>query len=949
MATLRVPVATYRLQFNRGFRFDDARALVPYLESLGITDLYASPLFMARAGSTHGYDVTDPTQLNAELGTAEEFEWLIQELKRYNMGLLLDIVPNHMAASPENAWWTDLLENGQGSHYAPYFDIDWRPVNGAVADRVLLPILGAPYGSTLENQELVVGLDEDGFYVCYYETRLPIQPKSYRLVLAHRIDTVKATLGKSHPAFQALVDLIDTIQRLPGRQANHWRKAGRRHGDEEGVKQRLWHLYVSHPEIRAFLDENVRIFNGSKEDPNSFDLLDQLLGDQAYRLRFWPVARDQMNYRRFFDISDLVCIRVEDPQVFEATHSLIVELVKAGKVTGLRADHIDGLYDPLAYFRMIQSRIASSSGFYVLAEKILVGDETLPEEWPVAGTTGYEFARSVNGVFVDPKGMKSLDRIYTRFTGSWLNFPDVVYQQKKRVMEELFMGEVRTLTHRLRLLAEQDRHACDLRPQALSQALVEVTACLPVYRTYIRDFHVRPQDRTYIEHAVQEAERRNATLGTPVFDFLRHVFLLEIPPFLATEQKEMWLRFVRRWQQFTGPIMAKGVEDTSLYLYNRLVSLNDVGGDPGAHRSSVEAFHRHNEANRARWPYTLNTTSTHDTKRSEDVRARISVLSELPHVWANGLGRWSRWNRAKKRRVNGKPVPDPNEEILLYQTMIGAWPLLRAEVPALKERLKAYVIKAAKEAKVHTSWVDPNPDYEHAIEAFVDAILKASSQNKFLTDFLEFQRRTAFYGAFNALGQVLLKIGSPGVPDFYQGTELWDFSLVDPDNRRPVDFKKRIRLLDDLQRLDTQELLPFVSELLGRWEDGQIKLVVTAKALEFRRNESTLFLEGDYLPLYASGRLEENVCAFARRQGRKWVAVIAPRLLTRLVPSGRLPLGERAWGSGRLILPKEAPRNWQDVLTGETVHARSALRRKFLPLKRVFQHLPVALLDGRFE
>lgn len=949
MTTPRIPVATYRLQFNAGFRFEDARKVVPYLWKLGITDLYASPLFKARRGSTHGYDVTDPTRLNPELGTREEFDSLVEELKRCGMGLILDIVPNHMAASPENPGWTDVLENGRSSRYARYFDIDWRPINGAITDRVILPILGAPYGSVLENQELVLGLDEDGFCIRYYETRLPIQPKSYRAILAHRVETVEAALGKSHPAFEALVNLIDAIRRLSEPSAADPKKVEKRHEGKESAKQSLWELYLSHPEIKTYLDENVRIFNGKKGDPRSFDPLDQLLDDQAYRLGFWRVAREQMNYRRFFDISDLVCVRVEDPQVYEATHNLILELVKTGKVTGLRADHIDGLYDPLGYFEMLQSRIAPSSKFYVLVEKILVGDETLPKDWPVSGTTGYEFAKSVNGVFVDRKGMKLLDRIYERFTGSRLAFPNVVYQQKKRIMQQLFSGEVSALAHHLRLLAEQDRHACDLPLPTLLDALIEVTACLPVYRTYIREFHVVPQDRLYLERAVAEATRRNAALGTTVFEFLQRIFLLKFPRSVTTEQKEAWLGFVRRWQQFTGPIMAKGFEDTSLYVYNRLVSLNEVGGDPEGQRVSVEAFHRHNAAVRANWPHTLIATSTHDTKRSEDVRARINVLSELPQAWGRAVTRWNRWNRAKKHKVHGRLVPDPNDELLVYQALVGAWPLQKEEVPAFKERLKSYVIKAAKEAKVHTSWIDPNPEYERALVAFVEAILKMSKKNRFLADFLKFQKKIAFYGAFNALGQVTLKIGSPGVPDFYQGTELWDFSLVDPDNRRPVDFKGRERLLEDLAGQQTKGLIPLVSELLGRWEDGRIKLFVTSKALEFRRSQGDLFLEGDYLPLVASGGRKEHICAFARQHQRSWVVVVAPRLLTRLGAPGTLPLGQHAWRNGRLVLPREAPQVWKNIFTGETARAMAAIRKKVLPLKSVFQHLPVAVLSGRVE
>lgn len=949
MATMRTPLATYRLQFNRGFRFADARTLVPYLQELGVTDIYASPLFQARRGSMHGYDVTDPTRFNPELGTAEEFESLAEELRHRGMGLLLDIVPNHMAANSENAWWTDVLENGRSSAYAAYFDVDWRPGEGAVEDKVLQPILGRPYGNVLEDQELVLGIDEGGFCVRYYETRLPLRPKSYRAILAHRIDTLEAALGKSHPAFQALADIIDAIQDLSGNPANSPEEIGKRDRDKEAIKQRLWDLYISHSEIKGFLDENVRIFNGKKGDPASFDLLEQLLAQQAYRPAFWRVARERMNYRRFFDISDLVCVRVEDPQVFEATHRLILELVSGGRVTGLRVDHIDGLYDPLGYCDMLQSRIAPSSGSYILVEKILVGDETLPQEWPVSGTTGYEFAKSVNGVFVDRQGIKSLDRIYARFTGLRLDFRDIVYCQKKRVMEQLFMGEVRALAHHLRPLAEQDRDMCDVPSQTLLQALMEVTACLPVYRTYMREFHVPPQDRRYLERAVEDATRRNAALGTTVFEFLRRIFLLDIPPSLAAEGKGAWLSFVRRWQQFTGTIMAKGLEDTSLYVYNRLVSLNEVGGDPEARGLSVEAFHHRSAAARITWPHTLNATSTHDTKRSEDVRARINVLSELPEVWGKCLRRWARWNREKKHKVNGHTVPDANEEMLLYQALVGAWPLEKGDAPRFGERLKAYVVKAAREAKVHTSWIDPRPDYERALTAFVDAILKASKQNKFLVDFLEFQKRIAFYGAFNALGQILLKIGAPGVPDFYQGTELWDFSLVDPDNRRPVDFSKRARILRDLKRREPEDTLGLASELLGHWEDGRIKLFVTSRALEFRRTQRSLFLEGDYIPLYASGRRQDNICAFARQHERTWVVVVAPRLLTQLVAPGKLPLGQDAWGNDRVVLSREAPRNWQDVLTGSTVEAAVAFRRKSLPLRRVFQHLPVALLVGGLE
>jgi len=953
MTAFRVPGSTYRLQFNKGFRFEDARELVPYLQALGITDLYASPIFQARRGSTHGYDVTDPTCLNPELGTAEEFESLVRELKNHRMGLLLDIVPNHMAASPENRWWTDVLENGPTSPYAAYFDIDWSPATNAVEDKVILPILGGPYRSVLENQELILGLDKDGFSIHYYNTRLPLQPKSYRRIFAHRIATLEKAVGTAHPAFRALVDFINAIQKLPVGSPVDPRLFEERHREKQIMKARLWSLYQSHSEITTFLNNNLRIFNGTKGNPTSFDLLDELLADQAYQLGFWRVAREQLNYRRFFDISDLVSVRVENPTVFQATHALIFELINAGKVTGLRADHIDGLYDPLEYFQRLQASIVPEAQtqeipprFYVVVEKILIGDEALPEDWPVHGTTGYEFIKAVNMLFVDPRGIRTLDKVNATFTSIEASFQDVVYHRKKQVMKELFMGEVRSLAHDLNWVAEQDRHARGLRGEQLSQALVEVTACLPIYRTYIRDREVSPHDRPFIEQALREAKRRHPAPSTAALDFLQRLLLLDFPASLPDDEREAWLRFVRRWQQFTGPIMAKGLEDTSLYVYNRLISLNEVGGDPAARGLSVEAFHRHNVASGTRWPYTMNATSTHDTKRSEDVRARINVLSELPDEWAKRLRLWSHWNRPQKRQVNGKLVPDPNEEMLLYQTLIGAWPLVKKEVPAFRKRLKAYMIKAAKEAKVHTSWIDPNADYEQALVAFVDLILKASNRNKFLPDFLRFQKQTAFYGAFNALAQVLLKLASPGVPDFYQGTELWDFSLVDPDNRRPVDFTKRARFLQDLKRREKKDILGLVSKLLARWEDGRIKLFVTSRALDFRKAQTELFLEGDYLPLYASGRRKEQVCAFARRKELAWNLVVVPRLFAKLVPEGKVPLGQRVWGTGQLILPPGAPARWLNIFTGETLKVSSASGRKVLPLKSVFQHLPVALLSG---
>jgi (1->4)-alpha-D-glucan 1-alpha-D-glucosylmutase len=955
MARLRVPVASYRFQFNRGFRFADAQALVSYLHELGITDIYASPIFKARAGSTHGYDVVDPTRLNPELGTEEEFNALVRELKRYRMGLLVDIVPNHMAASNENEWWMDVLENGPSSPYASYFDIDWHPdpTSGVAENTVLLPILGGPYRSALENRELIVALDEKSFFVRHHGVRLPLDPKSYRIPLTYRLERLKEGLGQDAGALQELAQLIASIERLPVRTAANAADVEARRRDKEVIKQRLWRLYSTSLKIREFIDENVSIFNGRTKDPRGLPLLDQLLADQTYRLAYWRDGIGRINYRRFFDISDLIGIRVEDRQGFEAVHSLTFRLVQEGKVTGLRIDHIDGLHDPLDYLRQLQNRLrkrrpgTGAPSFYVVVEKILARDECLPQDWPVCGSTGYDFLNTLNSLFVDVEGLKALDTTYRRFTGSRLDFAAVVYDSKKRVMHKLLAAELHALGHHLGQLAHED-HNEGLGREGLTQALVEITACLPVYRTYIRGSKIPALARSHIEGAIEEARRHSADVCGSALDFVRRVLLLDFPASSGAQERERWRRFVMRWQQFTGSVMAKGLEDTALYLYNRLISLNEVGSGPEGIDAStgVERFHRHNQRTLERWPWTMNATSTHDSKRSEDVRARLNVLSELPAAWGRCLGRWARQNRDRKGLVGGQPVPGPNEEGLLYQTLVGAWPLRPQQVPEFRERLKAYMIKAAREAKVHTSWLHPDEAYEKALTSFVGACLDTSRPNEFLDDFLRFQGRIAYYGALNSLAQVLLKITSPGVPDFYQGTELWEFSLVDPDNRRPVDFSKRTDLLGELKRLEAHDPLRLLGTLLASWTDGRIKLYLISIALDFRRAHARLFEAGDCLPLSASGQTGKRVVAFARHLGDDWTLVAVPRLFAGLCAPGRPPIGGRIWKDGAVNLPPEAPDRWLNVFTGESLRTFGGPRSRAMYLCEVLGAFPVALLMG---
>ena len=955
MATLRIPAATYRFQFHRRFRFEHAAVLVPYLEALGVTDLYASPIFQARRGSAHGYDVTDPTLLNVELGGEGNFDPLVKALQDRGMGLLLDIVPNHMAASVENRWWTDVLESGQGSPFAGFFDIDWHSPKKALNSKVLLPILGGPYGRMIEEQELSLRLEKGGFIVHCHSVRLPVSILSYPRILSLRLSSLEETYGPDHPSFRELWDLITSIEHLGKTVPADAESARDRYASEEGVKERLLRLYTERHEIREHIDETLRMVNGRKGDPASFDALDRILSEQHYWLSFWRLANEEINYRRFFAVSDLVSLRVEDPRVFDAAHELVLRLAGEGKITGLRVDHVDGLYDPQGYLVRLMQRLTGAeddnppAGFYVLVEKILGEEETLPPEWPVHGTTGYDFLNALNGVFISARGVKALDDVYARFNGMAQDFRETVHRSKKLIMDTLFAGEMHSLGQHLGRLAEQDRYARDLPRKELRAALIEVTACFPVYRTYARSPELSARDVRHITKALKWAQQRSTEASIPVFDFLRRVLLLEIPPALAGTEREEWLRFLMRWQQFTGPIMAKGFEDTSLYIYNRLVSMNEVGGNPASAGVPVNAFHIRCGTAADRWPHTMNATTTHDTKRSEDVRARINVLSEIPEEWEKRLQQWSRQNAGKRRIVNGIATPAPGEEILLYQTLLGVWPLEGVDLPGLKPRIESYMVKAMREAKIHTRWIRPNIAHETAVKEFVASLLEDPSPdtNAFLADFLPFQRKIAHYGAINSLAQHLLKIASPGVPDIYQGSELWDFSLVDPDNRRPVDYPRRARLLQDLMTMESPGAAPLPPELLSTWEDGRIKLFVTYKALSFRRERKELFLDGAYVPLPVTGGVKEHALAFARKRDDAWAIAAVPRLATRLAPPGDFPLGLGVWGARTALrLPAEAPGKWRNVFTGEILHASGGNGAKLLHLHAVFHDFPVALLEG---
>jgi (1->4)-alpha-D-glucan 1-alpha-D-glucosylmutase len=989
----RIPVATYRLQFNREFTFVDAKNIFAYLHELGITDIYASPYFRARKGSLHGYDVVDHNTLNPEIGTEEQYDGLIEELRRLGMGQILDIVPNHMyIESEENHWWMDVLENGPSSMYAGYFDIIWDPTKKELKNRVLLPVLGDQYGRVLENQELRLIFEEGAFSLEYYDHRFPILPKSCIFILSHRIESLKESLSEEDPHFTELLSIITALNHLPAYTEVGPEKIAERHREKEVIKKRLLTLCEVGSVVSSFIEENVRLFNGTRGDARSFDLLDELLDMQVYRLSHWQVATDEINYRRFFDINGLGAIRAEVPEVFEDIHKHTMRLIMEGKVTGLRVDHPDGLFNPSEYFRKLQrscflwqrlghseklndeisagresSDIASEilkafdeafaanphlKPFYVVGEKILIKGERMPEEWPIFSTTGYVFINSLNGLFIDTKSSKAFDDIYFRFIGEKMNFSEIVYEQKNLIMRVAMSGEINTLGHYLNRISEKDRHTRDFTLNSLTNAIREVIAFFPVYRSYINDYSVSDRDRQYIEIAVSKAKRKNPAISESIFDFLLDMLLLRFPDGFEENDKKEWLDFVMKFQQITGPVMAKGLEDTAFYVYNRFVSLNEVGGAPDRFGTPLETFHGQNIERSKFWPHALIASSTHDTKRCEDVRARINVLSEIPGEWRRRVIAWRRLNKKKKVMIDGRPAPDPNEEYLLYQTLVGAWPIGLMgdrEYGSFRQRIKDYMVKAIRESKVNTSWINPNASYEEAVLAFIESVMNDIQGNRFLRDIRDFQKTVLHYGLFNSLSQTLLKMTSPGVPDFYQGTEIWDFSLVDPDNRRPVDYGMRSEMLGELKRRESEVgSARLCRDLTEKKEDGRVKLYLTSRGLNFRRDHRELFEEGEYLPLEVSGDREQNVCAFARRLNGSSAIVIVPRFFTSLMSEeNRLPLGREAWGNTVVIVPfaREGMEH-RDVFTGETVKTKEREKEVLLELSEVLANFPVALLEG---
>ncbi len=963
----RIPLSTYRLQFNRSFTFTDAKQLLPYLHALGVSDCYTSPYLKATPGSTHGYDVVDPTQLNPELGSEKEYQEFVDALHHYDMGQILDVVPNHMGIDKlVNPWWLDVLENGPSSPFAAFFDIDWNPIKRELENKVLLPILGDLYGKVLENLEITLSYEAGAFHLCYYDSRLPVDPKTWIAVLTQGLENLTEQLGLGHHDLHELQSVMTALQHLPPRHERDPQKAEERRREKEIIKRRLASLTDECPPIFQFIQGNVRVFNGTKGDPQSLNLLHELIDAQGYRLAYWRVASEEINYRRFFDVNDLVAIRMEEPRVFEQFHALVFRLLKEGAVTGLRIDHVDGLNDPGRYVRQLQAWARrelgppehtarrDDRGLFVVVEKILGRDETLPEDWPVFGTTGYDFLNYLNGLFVNSANERALDEVYHRFIHRRINLDDLLYESKKLITRVSMAGESNTLGHQLNRLSERHRWSRDFTLYSLTYAIREIIACFPVYRTYITENAdaVTERDRAYITRAVAKAKRKNPAQSGLVFDFVRDL-LLNPTQDDRPEDREDRVQFIMKFQQFTSPVIAKGIEDTAFYIYNRLVSLNEVGGELDRFGIPPATFHKWLRERQGHWPHALSATSTHDSKRSEDVRARINVLSEIPKAWKAQVMRWSRLNRKYKTILEGGAAPDPNEEYLLYQTLVGVWPLEPMDDVHYRcfcDRIQNYMAKALKEAKVNTSWINPDLAYDAGVHSFLERILDRGKANPFLEEFLPFQAMIAEHGMTNSLSQLLVKNLAPGIPDFYQGTELWDLHLVDPDNRHPVDFALRSRLLAEIQEACAAgggRRLHFVQELLDSRKDSRIKLYLTMSCLQYRRTHVRLCQEGDYVPLDSSGGKGDHVCAFARMHGEEAVVVVVPRLVAGLLPDhAGPPLGPAVWGDTVIAVPSWRPASrYRNVLTGEVLSTSTADDRQTLPLGEVLRHFPVAMLE----
>jgi len=917
----KVPRATYRVQLHAGFDFDAAAAIVPYLASLGISHLYTSPITMARPGSQHGYDVVDHARVNPELGGEPGLERLHLALQAAGMGLLIDFVPNHMGVGgAHNPYWLDVLEWGREGHYCHWMDIDWQPAEETLVGKLLVPFLGAPYGEILESGQLQVRFDaaEGSYSVWYHEHRFPLCPRTYGLVLAMAPSGTESGTESGTPA-AALDPAVALAERVRHATTAEAVEAGR------ALKRALAGIATTR-EGKASLEAAAAAFSSQPGTPLGWQPLHELLEQQVYRLSYWRTATDEINYRRFFDINDLAGLRVEDDDVFEQVHALLFRLLREGKVDGVRLDHVDGLYDPAAYCEKLQAAAGRCLGMedrerpvYLLVEKILAPFEHVPEAWPVHGTTGYDFMAQASGLLISEQGERPLTRAYQRFVRDTADFESEVELAKPQILRNNLSSEFTVLARRLTRLAKNHPRTRDFTYQAIREALTDIVARFPVYRTYIADGAPSQADERYIDWATRRALKAPGLVDDTVYDFIRKVLLARWRPDDGQPRETPAIREIaRKFQQLTGPVTAKSVEDTAFYRYTRFIALNEVGGEPSRWGCSVAAFHHATTQRSERAPAAMLATATHDHKRGEDVRARLAVLSELPAEWRESLRRITRLNRSRRHLVaEGEPAPSRKAEYLYYQAVLGAWPMELAPendaaMAAFAERMEAYMIKAVREAKLQTHWARPDTAYEEGVSQFVRDTLDPRKSKAFLREMKRLVERLAPAGAINGLAQSVLKYTAPGVPDLYQGTECWDLSLVDPDNRRSVDYAARGAFLDDARRLGLEKLL-------AGWRDGRIKLGVIAALLDARRRRPELFAQGSYEPVETQGAAGEQLIAFSRSHAEESLLVVLPRLPAHAaLGDGALRLDAEQWADSCLGPGAEEFVGARHLFTGRT-------------------------------
>lgn len=903
---MRFPHSLYRIQFNQEFNFESAQEILDYLHVLGISDIYASPIFEASHDSLHGYDVSDPKRIRHQLGNESKFVELRNMMKDKDMGWIQDIVPNHMVYSYDNKLLMDIFEHGMLSPYINYFDIDWFHPYENMHGKVLAPFLGQFYSICLESGEIVLNIDDNGFYISYYSLRFQLKIDSYLQIIqkAQQYITIDTDENESLPI--ELLEIIDMTDNL--RTCNDYDK---RHISTKHIKERLWYLFNNNEKIKSALDKTIELYNGNKDKPDSFDYLDELLNEQMFRLSFWKVGTEELNYRRFFTVNDLISVKVENQKVYEDLHSKIVSCVNSGLFTGIRIDHIDGLYNPTVYLKRLRSSMPDA---YVIVEKILEFDEELDKSWPIHGTSGYDFLGICNALFCKHEHEKIFTQIYKTFSGIRKSPKKIIHDKKQLIIANHFAGDIDNLSHSLKRILNSDRYGRDITMYSLRRALVEIMSHFPVYRTYLAKDKNDDKQKNYIRLAISKAKSSKPELLYEI-NHIENFLLFNFPPSLSEEEKIRWISFVKNFQQVTGPLMAKGVEDTAYYVYNRLLSLNEVGSNIELFGINKKYFHNFNINRQIHYPSSLNTLSTHDTKRGEDTRARINVLSEIPAEWRSHIKLWSALNKIHKPNIDGHCIPDKNDEYFLYQTMLGIYPWDESQIESFKIRIKEYIVKAVREAKTYTAWLKPDTVYEKAYLDFFDKIM-CNDNKAFLNSFKQFSAKISFFGIFNSVSQTILKHTCPGIPDIYQGTELWDLTLVDPDNRTAVDYPKRFNTLREVLKEEHIDRIATLQSYLSSPDNGKIKLYLTYHLLRLRNSMSLLFMNGDYETLHINGSHADNVIAFKRSFANESIIVICGRFYTELTPNNMLPLGHECW-QDTLLLLDEPKATWKNTLTNE--------------------------------